>query len=612
MIFYADCYLSAQEAFTYKTYDINTPLGNVVDFSEIDPMIDAKILLINPLAPLPLNETQQKKQILDRQRSEKIIIKKGNQSLNKTAVASPQILQNFRGNVSQGTPNDNDMAISNGGYIVSAVNTNINVYNDTGLYITGKTLSFLGTKLGPLNRTYDPRVVYDPEKDRFIVVFLQGSSSTDTRVILAFSQSNDPSLNWNLYQLPGNVWGDSSWSDYPIISLNNNELFITLNRLKDNTFWKNGFIESVIWQIDKNKGFDGDSLNSKIYTDIKYNDKSIWSICPVKGGSKLYGNAMYFLSQRPSDLINDTLFLHFIDNSLASGKAKLITKALKSNVAYGLQPNAIQPNGKKLQTNDARVLSAMYENGVIYYVGNSIDTSLFAPAVYFGVIADSWNEKPTVNGKIISYDSLDIGYPSIAYAGSSANGDHSCMITFSHVSPNHLPGTSVIYVDRNFNISAPVFVKTGEGNIRLIGDSVERWGDYTGIQMKYNELGVCWLSGSYGELNGGNRTWIARVKSKDPLLGTQTEKVGIPASVVYPNPAVEIVSIDFDVNEKILVDVSLTNIKGELVYSMLKDFAKPGTNRLKFNVSNVANGIYFVNIKHNEQVILAKKLIVSH
>ncbi|MFN9582046.1 MAG: hypothetical protein ACK566_05155, partial [Bacteroidota bacterium] len=148
------------------------------------------------------------------------------------------------------------------------------------------------------------------------------------------------------YAIPGNVFGDSSWSDYPIISLSSDELFITVNRLRDNSGWKDGFIESLIWQVDKQKGYDGDSLVQKVYKDIRYNGKAIWSICPAKGGETTYGPNMYFLSVRPSDLSNDTIFLHEITNTIASGNAVLNTRIFKLPQAYGLQPNAAMPNGK--------------------------------------------------------------------------------------------------------------------------------------------------------------------------------------------------------------------------------------------------------------------------
>ncbi len=594
--------------FTYKTTDLKTALGAQVNLTELPSLPEVHLVNIKA-APAPLTDFQEKKLRLDQQRQtwtkQYSFNKKGSTYL-------PSVTRNFSGNITQGTPNDNDFCIGNNGMMISCVNTNINIYNDTGKLVAGKTLQVVGQALGTLNRTFDPRTIYDPVADRFIVVFLQGSSSVDTRIIIAFSTSNDPSKSWNLYQLPGNITGDSSWSDYPIISLSKDELFITVNRLKDNTFWKNGFLESYIWQVDKARGFAGDTLIQKVYTDIKFQGKPVWSICPAKGGSKLYGPEMYFLSQRPSDLENDTVFVHYISNTIKSGAANLSMRVLKNPVPYGLQPNAIQPNGKKLQTNDARVLCAMYENGVISYVGNTIDKNLFSPAIYFGRIFEIWSATPRLEGSIISSDTLDFGYPSIAYVGSGKNGDHSSMITFSHVSDKQFPGTSVVYVDRSFNISAPVFVKNGEGSIRIIGDTVERWGDYSGIQMKYNELGVAWLNGSWGTIGGQNRTWIARIQTNDPLSGMSQNVQEKFAAKLYPNPTSSIAYFEFEAKKKTLCRVELVGLNGSYKQLVTEDWAKAGLNQLQIETAELSEGIYFINLISNEGVFQTFKLLVQH
>ncbi|MFY8022252.1 MAG: T9SS type A sorting domain-containing protein [Bacteroidia bacterium] len=579
-----------------------------IQLSEIPSLPDARII---SLAPAPLSEIKQKKLELDRLRQNHK--NENSKSLNKKGLAViPKLSNNFNGNVTQGTPNDNDFAISNSGIMMSVVNQNINVYNDTGRLVIGRTLASIASALGSLNRTYDPRVIYDPDQDRFILVFLQGSSSLDTRIVVGFTKTSDPSKAWSFYTIPGNITGDSSWSDYPILSLSKDELFITINRLKDNTFWKNGFLESYIWQIDKMNGFNSDSvLTTKNYNNIQYNGKSIWSICPVKYAHRLEGPGMFFLSHRPSDLSNDTVFVHYISNTIKSGNAVLSTKVYKNPVSYGLQPNALQPNGKKLQTNDARVLSAMMVNGMIYYVGNTIDPNLFSPAVYFGRIEETWTSQSKLFGQIISYDSLDIGYPSISYAGTGQNGDHSSMITFSHVSAKYFPGTSVVYVDRNFNISPPLFVKIGEGSIDLLGDTVDRWGDYTGIQMKFNELGVCWLNGSYGNRNGQNRTWIARIVNQDPLLGVKDQQP-IQQFKSYPNPANEEFKVQFEAKEKLLVDLTLMDLQGREIQLMNRDWVKPGLNELRIDTSVIENGMYIVLIKNHGKAIFSHRLLIQH
>ncbi len=601
---------------SYKSLSTKTPLAAVLNMSEKDEDFDPKLILIKAANPLPATTYNLNKQMLDAKHFVSIqnFNGKSANTFYKSAVPQPVQLKGFKGNLSQSTPNDNDIAVSNAGIICSVVNTNMNIINDTGKVLSARTLSSIAKGITNLKSTYDPRVMYDPEADRFILVFMQGSTSQDTRIIVGFSQTNDPALNWNFYTIRGNLFGDSSWSDYPIISISNNELFLTVNRLKDKTYWKNGFIESFIWQLDKDNGYKGDSLNQKVYYDIKYNNKPIWSICPAKGGSKSYGPNMHFFSVRPDQLWNDTVFVHEITNTIKSGKAELKLRVAKADNHYGLQPNAFQPNGKKLQTNDARILSAMYENGIFYMVGNSVDAKYNSAGFYLITIDNYWS-KDSLKAKlqIISSDTMDYGYPSIAYCGGGL-GDNSAMITCSHVSPRSFPGNSLVYVDRNLNLSTPAIMKLGESNILLIGDSVERWGDYSGIQRKYNELGKVFYNGSFG-FNNDNRTWVGISKNADAKLGNddliKLSNEQLNDVSIYPIPAKEYVNIDFKNEEKKVLNFVLIDMQGKETL-LLTERAKAGLNRFVFNALNLNNGYYQLVIKDGETVVHSKKIMVAH
>ena len=600
----------AQSDFTFKEYDLKTPLSKVIDFSKDEPDYAPKLQLLKSNNPAPITEFSSNKKMLDEQRKQRnLLTQKAIVELNKAAIPQPEVIKGFKGNTTSGTPNDNDMAISNSNTIVSVLNQAVGVFNDTGKWAFNRSLSAIAKGINNLNRTFDPRVIYDLENDRFILVFLQGAYSGDTRIIVGFTQTNDPTKNWNFYAIPGNIFGDSSWSDYPIIAINKNDLFITVNRLRDNTYWKNGFMESIIWQVDKQAGYNGDSLPQKAYTNITYAGKPIWSICPARQGNDMQNGWMQFVSVRPSDLQNDTVFLHEIKGSLKSGNAKLTTKILKSNVSYGLQPNAYMSNGKKLQTNDARVLSALYQKNALYFGSNTIDTNTFSPGIYVGHIDFLDQANPKVTGRIISSDTLDFGYPSIAYAG-GGTGDKSAMITFSHTSDKTFPGTSVAYLDRNLNVSAPTRVKAGESIIQLLFDTVERWGDYTGIQQKYNELGVCWLVGSYGS-NNTNSTWLAKVKSTDPALAINETQNADKTILVYPVPSSEIINVQFEMKQTLMVDFSLVDMQGREI-PLLHDKAKAGINNFSFDASDLANSLYVLYVKQNGNVLFNKKILVAH
>lgn len=460
------------------------------------------------------------------------------------AARPPLSGSGFSANIPKGTPNDNSVAISNGGYVISVVNTNIRISDTTGKELYNRALASFAGALGPIGHAFDPRVLYDPDADRFIVVFLNQNVSWLNEVIVCFSKTSDPTKGWNLYKLPGNPFNDSTWTDYPIVAITKDELFMTFNLLQDSTDWRDGFTQSIIWQVGKSEGYAGDSLETRLWSGIKHNGSSVWSICPVHGGMSIGGPNMYFLSVRPSAEQNDTLFLHEITNTIRSGQAELKLTVLRSDRPYGVPPNAFQTNGQYLQTNDARVLDAMIEGDRIIYVQNSIDHTKVSPSIYVGRISGVSSGAYTVSADLLSQDTLDFGYPSIAALTSSEQA-----VTFSHSSRTMHPGTSVYLLENGVPLSWDngwLIVKDGLAPINVLDDSIERWGDYTGIQRKYNAPGTAWLAGSYGVKRTAfvpinHYTWVAEVRRTESKV---TKALEIGRSIVYPNPAKRYVRLD--------------------------------------------------------------------
>ncbi len=588
---------------------LSAPLTKVIRFN--DPALQdwEPLVLTIKEQPKPASDYGNRKEYLHQQRLQHQAIKQTRQG--RALPEAPVMLTNFTANVSQSTPNDNHLAISNNGKIVSVVNTNIRIYNDTGALVSSKSLATFANSLGLLTQISDPKVVYDPVADRFVLVFFTGSTSTKSHIIVAFSQTADPAAQWNFYSLSGNMLNDTTWSDYPIISISDKDFFMTFNHLKDGYDWKTGFRYSAIWQIDKQRGYDGDTLQFNFWHDVKWNGAPVWNICAVQGGSGPVGPASYFLSVRPGDLSNDTVFLHKISDSYQSGNAQFSSEVYTTDVNYGLPPNAPQRGGQYLATNDARVLSAFIENDRIQWVQNTIHPSTFTSAVYLGQI-EQVSTNPVITGQIIANDSIDYGYPSIAYAGNN-QWDNRAFITCSYSSPDTFPGTAAFYRDAQGAVSEMLVIKPGESEEDVLLDSVERWGDYTGIQRKYNEPHTAWLSGSYVSPSHVYRTWVAKLVNTDSSVVSliPTMPAGLN-SKVFPNPASERFTLQIELPNNNFASFSIYDAAGNLVRTLLEDNFKAGTAVFTFNTQHLANGIYFLRITDYGTLLKTEKIIVQH
>lgn len=582
-------------------------LIGTVRFEEVEKSFSPSILTIAEM-PKPGSDFNYRKEVVNRLRLEHKSTKQP--IIHKAGIAvNPTVAFTSLGNSPNGTPNDNDIAISNDGKIVSVMNSNMRVFSETGQILKNFTLRILGNIPLAQSSAFDPRVVYDPDADRFIIVFLNDRDA-DSKTYVCVSKTNDPTGEWYAYALPGaNLFQNDTWSDYPIISLTKEDLFITLNMLKNNGGWRDGFIESMIWQVNKNSGYKGDTaLKYNKWNGIKYGNRNVWSICPAQGGLSPAGPNAYFLSVRPTDFQNDSIFLHEITNTLNSGTATLSTRLVKASRSYGFPPNAPQPGGQQwLSTNDGRILTAMVQNGIIQFAGNCVDTNYYTAGIFHGYMNVNAN---TATLNIISADSVDYGYPDIAYAGNGESWDNSAMLTFSKVSKNYNAGTVAMYVNRDFQYSDVIDVKQGTGVINVLTDTLERWGDYTGIQRKYNEPRTFWLAGSLAQ-SPSHITVLGKITNPDPALSTPEASQSKFDMNIYPNPAIEWFNVEFDLPQSAQLVFNLYDVNGKLVSKLVEVKVKAGTNKFTFNTLPLTNGVYYLNIENGAAIIKNEKVIIS-
>ena len=541
---------------------------------------------------------------------------------NTSNVAKPILSRGFEGNsYNDGVPTDNNIAISNAGKIISVINSTIYFYDETvsdtptfkisleAFTDTASTQAFA--------RKFDPKVSYDPKLDKFILVYLAGSSSVATDIVVCFSETNNPLGVWHQYALPGNPFSNTTWSDYPIIAQSDSELFVTINLIYDDSTWQAGFAQSLIWQLNKNDGYVGASiLNSKMWSNINFGGASIRNLCPMQGGTSTYGPEMYFMSDRNFSASNDTFFILKINNTQFNSPTLNLNYS-RANHTYGLPPNGKQKLGLLLQTNDARILGGYYEDGKIHFVGNTVDDNNYRCAVFHGIASDLMNTN-TITLSKIQDTAFDFGYPNIAYTGTYL-GDEQAIIGFDYTAADTFPGIAAVFYEKWAGHSDAINVKSGITHVNVIPGNLERWGDYFGIQRKYNEAGKVWLSGFYGKRETGvgnpyaNFAWIASLNAPYNIGQQITDINQNPYQAsVFPNPSNDKTQITFQLDSKQWIAISIYDATGKLVYPLYRDLANAGNNLFSFITEPLSNGTYFIQVENKEQILFTKKLTISN
>lgn len=516
-----------------------------------------------------------------------------------------------------GTPNDNTLAISNSGKLLTSFNTQIwgyDVENDTFMFRdNAKHPSFNQFLNGYSNGSYslyfpfDPKLLYHPGLDRFILIFLTGRDPSNSGVVVSFSSTGNPSDVWYSYLLSGNPLNDNTWTDYPQIAMNEHSLYLSLNQLYPDSSWITGFSQTVIWQMDLAEGFGGAStLNTKLWSGANFNGSKLRYLRPVKNGLGPIGNDMYFVANRPFDVQNDTVFLVKIEGDVTDNNENIQVTALKSNVAYGLPPDAIQPNNHLFLTNDARALGAVRMQNEIQFVGNTVDAVSGKCAIYHGIIEDVTN--PSLYANIINHPSRDLGYPNIDFVGKYAEG-RDVLIFFNHTSATEPSGNSAVFFNQNRAYGPIKTLKTGETYVDIITGNDERWGDYSGIQRKFNEDNKAWVAGyfSYGTQRPG--IWVSEISTPNTLPMAIMEKNKTALVKSFPNPTKDFITIQFNLEKKQTIRVELCDATGKLVRVLAADEVKDGNNQLRMSLLPLTSGLYYVNIMADSGLVISQKII---
>lgn len=522
-------------------------------------------------------------------------------------------------NFSGGIPNDNAMAISKDGILCAAINSVFWAYdtqkeelvidNITGLFSLQQMANG-----GSFENYYDPKLIYDPLSDRFILVFLKDNDAANSRIIVAFSSTNNPNDPWHLYRLNGNPLDNNRWTDFPAIAISETGLVITGNLIIPNVSWQVGFDGSVIWHLDKNAGFTGGDVKATVYTQISHNGQFIRNLHPIRGHDNIT-DQFQFLSNRNFDLTNDTIFL--ITLLEQTQDTTLSVEPLISNVPYGVPPNGKQADTdtsdatKGLQTNDARVLGAIQKDQWIQFVSTTAHGNSSTAAIYHGFIDLSAPHK-SVSARILWDYDRDYAYPNISWSGVHTS-QIQCLIGFNFTSLEDNPGMACVHLGNDTSFSEPVDIINGTTYVDRHSDSYERWGDYFSIQPVFDPNGTllpsqAWMAGFYGDGGNQNRTYIAHVQSNSTAIDFHPHN-----GLVYPNPVTDQnwVQIQFNLDEDSWVWGNLYDNNGRLVQTLSSKYLPLGPAEITLDLSTLAKGTYFVEIESEYGNLHLKEKVIK-
>jgi hypothetical protein len=548
-------------------------------------------------------------ELLEQIKSQKMLAKnsaafKTNETENSAAAAAvtPVVGSNFLGNTNTGnSPLDNSIAISNGGKIVSVANNSIEFYNTSG------TMTFTNTIDGFFNdptitNVCDPVVIYDSGSDKFIFFAQECSgASSNSNLLVCFSQTNDPNGNWWNYKLTGNPVSNNTWFDYPKIAVSTNELYIT-----GNSFSNSGtFQEALLYQIEKNNGFIGASLNWQYWHNIT---SSPFTLLPVSNGQQgNYGPGCYLVATDGSGA--STIDLYDLTDDMSASNEQLNHYSI-STTSYSPAADGNQlGTTRKLDNGDCRALSGFYLNGIIHFVFHS-DYS----GGYNGINYNRLNVSTQTNtSSTFGLTNYEYSYPSVASFATTTT-DKSVMIGFGRTGSSIYPEVRVVNCDNSMTWGSSTLVKAGTGysDYTATGSNAERWGDYTGMCRKHNNsAATVWMNGMFGTTSNNWVTWISEITGTGGTSGIDNLS-NSDNFKLYPNPIYQEFRTEFELESSSEINIDIYDIQGKLVKTLFSGSASAGKNQFTFNKSNLEIGTYFITITSNNKTLKNEKIIIAN
>jgi hypothetical protein len=511
------------------------------------------------------------------------------------------IIQNasFPGYAAPGfTPTDNTIAISNGGLIVHAVNASFEVFNDQGVQLQTQ-ISFRVFVADPnlIGNYFDPKVIYDSQSDRFVMIVLHSFAPSKSRLVMMFSKTSNPLDGWWVYKIAGDALGNKSWLDYPNLAVNNDEVFVTGN-LYDSS---GDFRESIIFQIGKEEGYAGSALQTRIWSKIKVAQAQIpFTLVPAGYGQQgNYGPGIFLVSTLPEG--GNRVFLFRITGDRNDPSSLMLSFKLRVP-DYLFPANAMQRGSMDLlDAGKCRVRNAFYMDGIIHFAFASANVNGYSQVSYVRIDSDAML---ALVGNL-SFNGMDYTYPAVASFSTSEN-NKSALIVFTCSGAEVFPEIRVSTCDDQMNFNNSQLAFPGSSPVNKLAGSPERWGDYTGISRRHNSgFPDVWIAAPFG----ASQTWNTRIMRYSGEKDTAVVNDSTHSIKFYPNP-VKLADFYFTFTESSNIDIILYDLQGKEVKQLFNDVILKGEKRILFNKAGLATGFYIAIIRSNGRVIGTEKIVV--
>lgn len=447
-------------------------------------------------------------------------------------------------------PPDPGLAVGNG-FIVQTVNAALAIYEaSTGSLKRGPTALNQFFHLKPeiarssgINGdfTSDPRAYYDAQLQRWFVSVVaiatnpqSGDLSAPTRLLIALSETNDPTQGWKIYSIDTTNHGTEGcpcFGDQPVIGADANGLFISTNAFS----LREGFAGVQIYALSKQLLAGGAMPAVVHWNNPKLPGGFAFSVQPSIRSSLASDDAANGVEYLTSvadirNMLDRRVAVWAITNtaSLANATPALKLKnAIIATQPFGVPPDAAQKVGETrlgsllsekteyIATNDQRMEQAVFAGGKLWsalttMVAIDDDPTPHAGIAYF-VLRPSISSGGAIRVEIAKQGYVAVANADLFYPAIAIRPDGEGVIAFTLSGAQYYPSAALATINQN-GVGTVQIVAEGtapndgfSGYKYFGGGGSGRTGDYSAATV--DEHGFIWIASEY--IPSGPRTLLA-------------------------------------------------------------------------------------------------------
>jgi hypothetical protein len=453
-----------------------------------------------------------------------------------------------------------------GGYVLESINTALRVYHTNGTPASDVVAlnPFFGLPseiIRGANPVYgdftsDPKCYYDAPTSRWFLTILQadtdsvtGNFTGRTHVLIAVSQSSNPTDAWNLFSIDTTDDGNNGTisnphcpclGDQPLIGADANGFYVSTNEFP---LFSNGFNGAQVYAISKSAIETATSSSTLNIVHINAgilptpDAGGIWyslqpATTPGSGYESANNGTEYFMSslQFGPGALDNRIAVWALTNTASINDAtpnlNLSNVVIDSEV-YGQPPDSAQKDGpltlalsvkpaehlEFLAGNDDRMNQVVFAAGKLWSGVNTV-VSANGPTrvgVAYFIVTPS-DPSGTLSATMTKQGYVALTQNDVLYPSIGVNTSGKGVMTFTVAGPDYYPSAGYAKIDATNGAGDVHIAAAGAGPDDSFGgyhafggSGTDRWGDYSAAVA--DESGNIWFACEY--IPGGPRTSLA-------------------------------------------------------------------------------------------------------